>query len=42
MLTFGAGIITLITKSDWWSYTMAVGFIVSLLVYGSLVVQPRQ
>ena len=39
VLTFGAGITTLITKSNWWSYAMAVGFIVSLLVYVSLMVQ---
>ena len=39
VLTFGAGITTLITKSNWWSYAMAVGFIVSLLVYVSLLVQ---
>ena len=38
-LTFGAGVTTLITKSNWWSYAMAVGFIVSLLVYVSLLVQ---
>jgi len=39
VLTFGAGITTLITKSNWWSYAMAVGFIVSLLVYVSILVQ---
>ena len=39
VLTFGAGVTTLITKSNWWSYAMAVGFIVSLLVYVSLMVQ---
>ena len=39
VLTFGAGITTLITKNDWWSYAMAVGFIVSLLSYVSLLVQ---
>jgi len=39
VLTFGAGILTLITKNDWWSYAMAVGFITSLLVYVSLLVQ---
>ena len=39
VLTFGAGVATLITKSDWLSYTMAVGFIVSLLIYGTLLVQ---
>ena len=39
VLTFGAGILTLITKNGWWSYAMAVGFITSLLVYVSLLVQ---
>ena len=39
VLTFGAGITTLITKNNWWSYAMAVGFIASLLVYVSLLVQ---
>lgn len=39
VLTFGAGITTLITNSNWWSYVMAVGFIVALLVYVSLLVQ---
>ena len=33
----GAGILTLITKNNWWSYTMAVGFIAALLAYGSLL-----
>jgi len=32
-----AGILTLITKNNWWSYTMAVGFIAALLAYGSLL-----
>ena len=36
-LTFVTGVITMITKSDWWSYAMAVGFIASLLLYGSLL-----
>ncbi len=41
-LTFVAGVITMITKNDWWSYAMAVGFIASLLLYGTLLVQaPR-
>lgn len=38
VLTFGAGVATLSTKNDWLSYTMAVGFIVSLLLYGALLV----
>jgi heme A synthase len=40
VLTFAAGITTLITNSNWWSYAMAVGFIVALLVYVSLLVRP--
>jgi hypothetical protein len=39
VLTFGMGIATLITSSNWWSYAMAVGFLVSLLGYVSLLVQ---
>lgn len=40
-VTTAAGILNVITKSNWWSYGMAVGFIASLLVYGSLLVQAR-
>jgi hypothetical protein len=32
-----AGILTLVTKSGWWSYAMAVGFIAALLASGSLL-----
>jgi len=32
-----AGILTLATKNNWWSYTMAVGFIAALLAYGNLL-----
>jgi len=32
-----AGILTLITKNNWWSCTMAVGFITALPAYGSLL-----
>lgn len=32
-----AGILTLITKDNWWSYAMAVGFIAALLAGGSLL-----
>ena len=39
VLTFGAGVTTLITKNDWWSYAMAVGFVSSLLLYVSLLVK---
>jgi hypothetical protein len=40
-LTFVAGVITMITKNNWWSYAMAVGFIGSLLLYGSLLVRAQ-
>jgi hypothetical protein len=39
VLTFGAGVATLITKNDWLSYTMAVGFIASMLIYGALLIR---
>jgi uncharacterized protein (DUF983 family) len=39
MATISAGVLTTITHSNWWSYAMASGFIASLLIYGSLVVQ---
>ena len=32
-----AGILTLMTTSNWWSYAMAAGFIAALLAYGSLL-----
>ena len=41
-LTFVTGVVTMITKNDWWSYAMAVGFIASLLLYGSMVVQAQR
>jgi hypothetical protein len=39
--TTAAGILTMTTKSNWWSYSMALGFITSLLVYGSLLMRAR-
>jgi hypothetical protein len=36
-----AGILTMTTKSNWWSYGMALGFIASLLVYTGLLMQAR-
>lgn len=39
--TTAAGILTMTTKSNWWSYSMALGFIASLLVYGGLLMQAR-
>ena len=38
-VTFIAGLLTMATKSNWWSYIMAAGFIGSLLIYGSLYMQ---
>ena len=38
-LTFVTGVLTLITKSNWWSYGMAIGFISSLGLYVTLLVQ---
>lgn len=40
-LTFITGVITVITKNDWWSYTMAAGFLASLLLYGHLLVRAQ-
>ena len=38
-LTFVTGLLTLITKSNWWSYAMATGFIASLGLYIALLIQ---
>jgi hypothetical protein len=40
-LTVIAGVITVITNNNWWSYTMAAGFIASMLLYGSLLVRAQ-
>lgn len=40
-LTVIAGVMTVITKNNWWSYTMATGFIASVLLYGSLLVRAQ-
>ena len=37
-LTVIAGVMTVITKNNWWSYAMAAGFIASVLLYVSLLV----
>jgi len=39
VVTVAAGILTLVTKSNWWSYAMAAGFIASLLTYGGILVR---
>ena len=38
-VTFIAGLLTVWLKSDWWSYVMALGFMGSFLIYGSLYMQ---
>lgn len=38
-VTIAAGILTLLTSSNWWSYAMAAAFIAALLIYGSLIAQ---
>jgi heme A synthase len=40
-LTVIAGVMTVITKNNWWSYAMAAGFIASVLLYGSLLVRAQ-
>lgn len=35
-ITVTAGILTTATKSNWWSYLMALGFMASLLLYGAV------
>jgi hypothetical protein len=39
--TLAVGVLTTITKSNWWSYAMAAGFIAALLIYGSLLLPAR-
>jgi hypothetical protein len=41
VITIVAGVLTLATESDWWSYLMAVGFIGSFIVYGGLLLRTR-
>jgi hypothetical protein len=40
-MTTTAGVLTLLTKSNWWSYAMAAVFITALLTYGSILAQPE-
>jgi amino acid permease len=40
-VTIGAGVLALATKSNWWSYLMAVGFLASLLIYFVLVLRAQ-
>jgi hypothetical protein len=37
--TTAAGVLTMTTRCNWWSYGMALGFIAALLAYGGLLVQ---
>jgi len=39
VVTFGAGVMTLATGSDWWSYLMGAGATASLPLYGILYVR---
>src|SRR5262249_38630571 len=41
VITIVAGVLTLATESNWWSYLMAVGFIGSVIVYGNLLLRTR-
>ncbi len=39
VLTVVCGILTAITKSNWWSYAMAVGFLADFWIYGLLFIK---
>ena len=39
-MTVAAGILTMLTTSNWWSFAMAAGFIAALLIYGNLLIRP--
>lgn len=36
VVTFTAGVLTMATEENWWSYVMAAGFITVLLTYGAI------
>ncbi|MGH3149997.1 MAG: hypothetical protein ACRDOB_04600, partial [Streptosporangiaceae bacterium] len=40
-LTVIAGVMTVITSNNWWSYTMATGFIAAMLLYGTLLMRAQ-
>ena len=42
IVTFSAGVVTLITNSGWWSFLMAAGATASLVIYGVLFMRPAQ
>jgi hypothetical protein len=39
-VTVAAGILTMLTTSNWWSFAMAAGFIAAFLIYGNLLIRP--
>lgn len=39
LLAFVSGVIMMATDNDWWSYSMSVGFIAALLVYGAIILK---
>jgi hypothetical protein len=41
VVTFVAGVLTAATKSNWWSYLMAAGFLAAVYIYGSLAIRLR-
>jgi putative intracellular protease/amidase len=41
-MAVAAGILTLVTPSNWWSYAMAAGFIAALICHGSLLLPATQ
>ena len=41
VFAFITGVITNETKNSWWSFAMSVGFAISLLIYGSLLLKSR-
>jgi hypothetical protein len=38
-LTFVVGLVYMATESSWWSYMMAVGFLVAFFIYGKLMLR---
>ena len=40
-VTMAAGVLTMLTASNWWSYAMSAGFISAFLIYGRLLIRPE-
>lgn len=40
-LTILCGVMTVVTKSNWWSYAMSIGFITNFWIYSGLFVKTR-